>query len=65
MSMIKALKTFLCDDAGAVTVDWVVLSAVVLGLGMLVLNPIAFETTSSTQSIANDIRTSPVGYENH
>jgi hypothetical protein len=64
-SMYKIIKTFLCDDEGAITVDWVVLSAALIGLGMLVLNPIAFQTQSSTKLIADDIRKSPVGYENH
>ncbi|MFN5997794.1 MAG: hypothetical protein ACK47C_05585 [Paracoccaceae bacterium] len=29
-------KEFICDDTGAVTVDWVVLSAAVVGLGLIV-----------------------------
>ncbi len=62
--MHQMLKDFLRDEDGAVTVDWVVLTAVVIGLGMVVLNPIAFSTESSTQKIADDIRHSPVGYEN-
>lgn len=62
--MSYKFKTFLHDDSGAVTVDWVVMSAAVIGLGMLVLQPIAFSTESSTKKIADDIRTSPVGYEN-
>jgi len=35
--MIK-FTAFLKDDAGAVTVDWVVLTAAIVGLGLLVFN---------------------------
>ena len=31
-------SAFLNDEAGAVTVDWVVLTAAVVGLGLLVFN---------------------------
>lgn len=31
-------KEFLRDDAGAVTVDWVVLTAAVVGLGLLIFS---------------------------
>ena len=62
--MFKLFEKFRSDESGAVTVDWVVLTAAVVGLGMLVLNPIAFSTENSTQKIADDIRASRVGYEN-
>ncbi len=55
---------FLADDSGAVTVDWVVLSAAVIGLGMIVLVPVAFSTDSSAGSIANYISGVNVGYGN-
>lgn len=58
------LQTFRTDDRGAVTVDWVVLSAAVIGLGMLVLYPVAFATDSATSGIADYISSTPVGYEN-
>jgi hypothetical protein len=56
---------FAKDQDGAVTVDWVVLTAAVIGLGMVVLYPIAFATDSSTQGIADYIEQVPVGYENN
>ncbi|MGV8952330.1 MAG: hypothetical protein ACOH2M_14585 [Cypionkella sp.] len=62
--MCKAVKNFFRDESGAVTVDWVVLSAAIIGLGMVVLAPVAFETTNSTQNMADNIKASPVGYEN-
>ena len=37
MKLIRAIKTFKSDDSGAVTVDWVVLTAAIVGLGIAVL----------------------------
>ena len=62
--MTNQAKTFLETEDGAITVDWVVLSAAVIGMGMLVLVPIAFSTESSTQGVADDIGDMPVGYDN-
>ena len=52
------------DEQGAVTVDWVVLSAAVIGMGMVVLTPVAFSTDSSAGGIANYISNVKVGYGN-
>lgn len=62
---MKNVPTFLRREDGAITVDWVVLSATIIGLGMVVLIPIAFSTESSTQMIADNIETQPVGYSNN
>ena len=62
---MKLVKDFLRRDDGAITVDWVVLSATIIGLGMVVLIPIAFSAESSTQTIADDIEGQPVGYGNN
>ena len=62
---MKPVLQFLRIEDGAITVDWVVLSAVIIGLGMVVLIPIAFSTESSTQQIADTIETQPVGYGNN
>jgi Flp pilus assembly pilin Flp len=58
------LKRFAKDDSGAVTVDWVVLSAAVIGLGMVVLVPIAYSSGSSAQGISDYISGLTVGYDN-
>lgn len=55
---------FLRREDGAITVDWVVLSAAIIGLGMVVLMPIAFSTENSTSLIAEAIQSQPVGYGN-
>lgn len=56
-------KILLRDEDGAVTVDWVVLSAALIGLGMLVLAPIAFTTDSVAVEVSGYIANVPVGYD--
>ncbi len=46
-------NAFLKDESGAVTVDWVVLTAAVVGLGLAVLLSIG----GGTQDFADDIST--------
>lgn len=62
---MERISNFLRREDGAITVDWVVLSAAIIGLGMVVLIPIAFSTESSTQAIADGIQSQPVGYGNN
>ena len=58
-------RSFLRREDGAITVDWVMLSAAVIGLGMVVLVPIAFSTESSTQNVSDYITEFPVGYDSN
>ena len=37
MKMLNILKRFHKDEDGAVTVDWVVLTAAIVGLGLIVM----------------------------
>lgn len=37
MKLFNLIKTFSRDESGAVTVDWVVLTAAIVGLGIAVL----------------------------
>jgi len=60
---MKLINDFFKKEDGAVTVDWVVLTAAVIGIGMLVLIPIAYSSTSSSQVIASDIASQAVGYK--
>lgn len=62
---MTSFREFPQTEDGAVTVDWVVLSAAVIGLGMVVLLPVAFSAESSTQKVADDIRDRAVGYGNN
>lgn len=59
---MKTFIDFFKQEDGAVTVDWVVLSAACIGIGMLVLIPIAYSADSSSQAIATDIASQSVGY---
>ena len=65
LAMELTLKTFVTDEAGAVTVDWVVMTAAVIGVGMLVLTPIAFTTDSSAQGVSDYINDINVGYDSN
>ena len=60
--MRKIVYRFYNYESGAITVDWVVLSAAIIGMGMLVLTPIAYSTDSSASRVANNITAHPVGY---
>ena len=39
--MFEVAKRFLADETGAVTVDWVVLTAAIVGLGTVVITTVA------------------------
>ena len=62
--MNRRIRIFGRDENGAVTVDWVVLSAAVIGLGMVVLVPIAYSSGSSAQGISDYVSSVNVGFEN-
>jgi hypothetical protein len=44
--MIRAFQAFAADEAGAVTVDWVVLTAALVGLGLAVMTVIRTGATN-------------------
>ncbi|MCB1389516.1 MAG: hypothetical protein H6898_17185 [Rhodobacter sp.] len=52
--MTHCFKSFLADESGAVTVDWVVLTAAIVGLGLAVVTSVR----SGVSSLATDISTS-------
>lgn len=62
--MKKLVSLFVADEAGAVTVDWVVLTAAIIGLGMIVIAPIVYSSNNSAEDVADYIRDVPVGYGN-
>ena len=51
MNLIPLLKSFGRDEDGAVTVDWVVLTAAIVGLGIAVLTTVG----DATDDYADDI----------
>lgn len=62
--MTNLLTEFRDCESGAVTVDWVVLTAAIVGLGMIALVPIAYSTDNIADGTAAFISTVPVGYGN-
>ncbi|QBY01184.1 pilus assembly protein [Rhodophyticola sp. CCM32] len=53
LGLKKAAKSFAMDDAGIVSVDWVVLTAALVGLGLAVTNVVG----SGLESLSEDIKT--------
>ena len=50
---MKLFNAFLKDESGAVTVDWVVLTAAIVGLGIAVLTSVSGGTTVLADSISS------------
>jgi hypothetical protein len=53
---------FFVREDGAVTVDWVVLTAAIVGLAILVITPVATETESMTANTSDYIDGISVGF---
>ena len=53
MRAIARLKTFALSESGVVTVDWVVLTAAMVGVGLAVTNTVA----AGLEDLSNEIRT--------
>ncbi len=51
--MNKMINNFFADESGAVTVDWVVLTAAIVGLGIAVLAAVS----SGVSDLSTDIDT--------
>lgn len=49
------ISAFLNDEAGAVTVDWVVLTAAIVGLGLLVFNFVRPAVSNLAQGIGTEL----------
>ena len=64
--MLTTLKSkFLRQEDGAVTVDWVVLTAAIVGLGLVVVLPIVVGTDSMSQKAKGYVEGVKVGYGNN
>jgi len=55
MIMMNFLKNFKNDESGAVTVDWVVLTAAIVGLGLVVMTTVRTAVTAEATEIAADL----------
>lgn len=61
---MKLFNAFLKDESGAVTVDWVVLTAAIVGLGLAVLTSVSGGTTSLANKISSHMNAQSVGNPN-
>lgn len=50
-----SFRRFAADEDGAVTVDWVVLTAAVVGLGIAVLSSVTSGTKTVTQTVSGQL----------
>jgi Flp pilus assembly pilin Flp len=55
MNVLNTFKHFAKDEDGAVTVDWVVLTAAIVGLGLIVMAAIKPAISGLSSSIASEI----------
>lgn len=55
MKLFNLLKNFRNDEDGAVTVDWVVLTAAIVGLGIVVMNTVGTGLSSTATTLSGNI----------
>jgi Flp pilus assembly pilin Flp len=55
MKLLNIFKRFTKDETGAVTVDWVVLTAAIVGLGLVVMETITPGIEGAADVIASDL----------
>lgn len=53
--MMNFLKNFKNDESGAVTVDWVVLTAAIVGLGLAVMTTVRTAVNAEATEIATEL----------
>ena len=56
--MLNMIKNFAADESGAVTVDWVVLTAAVVGLGLAVLSVVRPGIATMSENINTQLNKS-------
>lgn len=53
--MTMNFKAFASDESGAVTVDWVVLTAAIVGLGLVVMTTVGTAVKTQATAVATDV----------
>ena len=53
--MLNFIKNFRADEDGAVTVDWVVLTAAIVGLGIAVMTSVSTGANTLATGISGDL----------
>ena len=64
MNLLNIFKAFKNDESGAVTVDWVVLTAAIVGLGMVVMKTVGGGIEGLGTKIVDDLGQRASGYDN-
>ena len=62
MKLLNILKNFKSDESGAVTVDWVVLTAAIVGLGMVVMTTVGQGIEDLSADIVTELDGTTAGY---
>ncbi len=62
MTFLNIFKSFANDEAGAVTVDWVVLTAAIVGLGMVVMTTVGGGIQGLGNKVVTDLNARNSGY---
>lgn len=63
LKLRKLFKNFKSDESGAVTVDWVVLTAAIVGLGMVVMKTVGGGISTLGDTVVTDLSARSSGYE--
>ncbi|MDB5660635.1 MAG: hypothetical protein JWS10_3250 [Cypionkella sp.] len=62
LKLRKLFKNFKSDESGAVTVDWVVLTAAIVGLGMVVMKTVGGGIEGLGTKIVTKLDSTAAGY---
>ena len=62
MKLLNIFKNFKNDESGAVTVDWVVLTAAIVGLGMVVMTTVGGGIEDLGDTVVTDLQGRSSGY---
>ena len=57
MKLLNIFKSFKNDESGAVTVDWVVLTGAVVGLGIILSQTMGTSITTAAGNVGTDVIT--------
>jgi Flp pilus assembly pilin Flp len=60
MNLNSMIKTFAANESGAVTVDWVVLTAAIVGLGLAVITSVRSGVGTLGTNISNSLSSASV-----
>ena len=63
MKLFNIFKSFKTDESGAVTVDWVVLTAAIVGLGLVVMTTVGQGIEDLGSKIVSDLNSRAAGYQ--